>query len=206
MNLLNKKAAMFGLDARIALAIFGALSVISGAALFSAIQDSKATAILNEMQEVGKAWEQLYLDTGKSLDRRSADTAIHDHYVLKTMDFIEDPGTAGWKGPYMQLKDVGHENTAAFNDDTYTALGFFNDVIGTDTWGTNTTWCNDASDKCFLWSFRWFMPDDDMAIAIDKKIDKGDGSAAGNFRWEDYGAGLGWFYALKLTAIPNPYK
>ena len=38
LNLKNKKAAMFGLDARIALAIFGALSVISGAALYSAIQ------------------------------------------------------------------------------------------------------------------------------------------------------------------------
>jgi len=30
--MLNKKGAMFGLDARIALAIFGALSVASGAA------------------------------------------------------------------------------------------------------------------------------------------------------------------------------
>ncbi len=39
-----KKAAMFGLDARIALVIFGALSVISGAALYSAIQQAKTTA------------------------------------------------------------------------------------------------------------------------------------------------------------------
>tara|TARA_Y100001960_G_scaffold319101_1_gene389950 strand:- start:3597 stop:3728 length:132 start_codon:yes stop_codon:yes gene_type:complete len=42
MKILTKKAAMFGLDARIALAIFGALSVISGAVLYSAIQDAKA--------------------------------------------------------------------------------------------------------------------------------------------------------------------
>tara|TARA_Y100001960_G_scaffold323342_1_gene401616 strand:- start:381 stop:521 length:141 start_codon:yes stop_codon:yes gene_type:complete len=34
------KGAMFGLDARIALAIFGALSVISSAALYSAIQEA----------------------------------------------------------------------------------------------------------------------------------------------------------------------
>ena len=39
-----KKGAMFGLDARISLAIFGALSVISGAALYSAIQDSKSVS------------------------------------------------------------------------------------------------------------------------------------------------------------------
>lgn len=36
-----KKGAMFGLDARIALAIFGALSVISGAALYSAYKTQK---------------------------------------------------------------------------------------------------------------------------------------------------------------------
>ena len=38
--MLNKKGAMFGLDARMALAIFGALSVISGA--YYTLQFSKA--------------------------------------------------------------------------------------------------------------------------------------------------------------------
>ena len=51
-----KKGAMFGLDARIALAIFGALSVISGAALYSAIQDAQATAMIVRLNEVGKAF------------------------------------------------------------------------------------------------------------------------------------------------------
>lgn len=40
-----KKGAIFGLDARIALAILGALYVISGAALYSAIQESKTTKL-----------------------------------------------------------------------------------------------------------------------------------------------------------------
>lgn len=59
-----KKGAMFGLDARISLAIFGALSVISGAALYSAIQNSKATALYVQLSELGKAWESYYIDTG----------------------------------------------------------------------------------------------------------------------------------------------
>lgn len=42
---MKNKGAMFGLDARIALAIFGALSVISGAALYSAIQESSTVKI-----------------------------------------------------------------------------------------------------------------------------------------------------------------
>ena len=63
----KNKGAMFGLDVRIALAIFGALSVISGAALYSAIQDAEATAVLTELEEIGKAWEAYYLDTGETL-------------------------------------------------------------------------------------------------------------------------------------------
>ncbi len=44
------KGAMFGLDARIALAIFGALSVISGAALYSAIKQAKVTQVNQTLQ------------------------------------------------------------------------------------------------------------------------------------------------------------
>ena len=53
--MVNKKGGMFGLNARIALAIFGALSVISGAALYSAIQQSKAISVLTTAKEIGKA-------------------------------------------------------------------------------------------------------------------------------------------------------
>ncbi len=48
MFMLANRGAMFGLDARIALAIFGALSVISGAALYSAIKESRITSLLTE--------------------------------------------------------------------------------------------------------------------------------------------------------------
>jgi hypothetical protein len=51
---------MFGLDARIALAIFGALSVISGAALYSAIQDARVTAIVITYNRVFKIFIILY--------------------------------------------------------------------------------------------------------------------------------------------------
>ena len=60
----TKKGAMFGLYARIALAIFGALSVISGAALYSAIQDYKITATVAQFEEFAKATDAYLLDTG----------------------------------------------------------------------------------------------------------------------------------------------
>lgn len=55
-NLL-RKAAMFGLDARIALAIFGALSVISGAVLYSAIKQAKTEALRQYFVELIKVSE-----------------------------------------------------------------------------------------------------------------------------------------------------
>ena len=62
-----KKGAMFGIDARIALAIFGAISVISGAALYLAIQQSKVTVLVTELEELSKAVKAYVLDIGQDI-------------------------------------------------------------------------------------------------------------------------------------------
>tara|TARA_Y100001960_G_C14781327_1_gene886977 strand:+ start:6278 stop:6880 length:603 start_codon:yes stop_codon:yes gene_type:complete len=89
-----QKAAMFGLDARIALAIFGALSVISGAALYSAIQESKLVATYTGFQELIKAQEALYLDNG------TLQTST-DKTMFVPADLLADNNLAGWAGPYI---------------------------------------------------------------------------------------------------------
>lgn len=61
------KGAMFGLDARIALAIFGALSVISGASLYSAIQEAYVVSYNTQMKEVVKAIEHYRLSKGEDI-------------------------------------------------------------------------------------------------------------------------------------------
>ncbi|HAG52880.1 MAG TPA: hypothetical protein DCL21_03740 [Alphaproteobacteria bacterium] len=103
------KGAMFGLDARIALAIFGALSVISGAALYSAIQHAKVTAIATEITEVAKAVEQFMLDTGQDIPHiteadksKTSDLLYTDHLISSTVQ--------GWKGPYLAFTDTGSNN------------------------------------------------------------------------------------------------
>jgi hypothetical protein len=103
LKIFNNKGAMFGLDARIALAIFGALSIISGAALYSAIKDAKLTAYIADVQEMGKAWEQFYLDTGQTLPQRSTTDNTHPNfYQLKSSNLVENiDNIANWKGPYI---------------------------------------------------------------------------------------------------------
>jgi type II secretory pathway pseudopilin PulG len=90
------RAAMFGLDARIALAIFGALSVISGAALYSAIQQSKVTQVIVQHKEIEKALEAFLLDTGTDLPVSGIGIAAHAANLVEDTDSI-----AGWNGPYI---------------------------------------------------------------------------------------------------------
>ena len=89
-----KKGAMFGLDARIALAILGALSVISGAALYGAIQQSKVVAIVSELNEVSKAIEAFMLDTGVDIGKTGATNFYFGDLVNNSSSFD------GWNGPY----------------------------------------------------------------------------------------------------------
>jgi hypothetical protein len=96
----NKTGAMFGLDARIALAIFGALSVISGAALYSAIKQAKVTAVVTEFNEVVKAVEAYSLDTGQLMPVVANNIFNANELVTST--------AAGWKGPYISADIVNH--------------------------------------------------------------------------------------------------
>ena len=96
-----KKGAMFGLDARIALAIFGALSVISGAALYSAIQESKVTQFLAQHDEYAKAIEAYMLDTGVDLQTSgAAGVSTHAKSLITNHDSAD-----GWKGPYLAAEE-----------------------------------------------------------------------------------------------------
>jgi type II secretory pathway pseudopilin PulG len=92
-----KKAAMFGLDARIALAIFGALSVISGAALYSAIQESKLVSYIANMNELEKALTQYILDNGEDLPLANIHTYDAENLI------IERIASSNWNGPYINL-------------------------------------------------------------------------------------------------------
>lgn len=114
-----KKGAMFGLDARIALAIFGALSVISGAALYSAIQQSKVIALLTNLEEIGKAYQQYLLDTGQDLPAHTTTAS----YILDDAKELVSSNISGWQGPYLPytVNGVTHE----LNNPMYNKIAIF---------------------------------------------------------------------------------
>jgi len=100
----TNRGAMFGLDARIALAIFGALSVISGASLYSAIKQARSTQINQELQEIIKASEAYYLDNGSPIDNYS----VHETYTSDLLDNSRKNAKT-WKGPYLAGTKVDND-------------------------------------------------------------------------------------------------
>tara|TARA_Y100000590_G_C15445958_1_gene910763 strand:- start:42 stop:671 length:630 start_codon:yes stop_codon:yes gene_type:complete len=206
LYLLNKKGSMFGLDARIALAIFGALSVISGASLYFAIQESKAVSLLAQMNEVGKAWEQYYLDTGENLPKYGSDNSKKDFYELLTSNLVKDKGINNWKGPYLPYKAndsydhvLDHSiyryiiiRTLSYDDSWGGALG---------PWDINNTCL--SGKNCSLDVMIDGQTDDSLANIIDLKVDSGDGASDGNFRWWLSGDSY-YRYHLNYASIKNP--
>ncbi len=87
-HFLGQSGAMFGLDARIALAIFGLLSVVAGVAAINIFSQAGVTALNTELQNMKKAYTEFHLATGE--------------HTLKFTDLINnDGGYQGWNGPYI---------------------------------------------------------------------------------------------------------
>jgi len=158
------KGAMFGLDARIALAIFGALSVISGAALYNAIQEAKVVAILTEADNVAKAVEQYYLDTGV-LPPFSASNSAQN---LSAKALITKPsGVTNWNGPYIDLEPHAINDFLVIKEYGQIGLPFRTSgdwiAVGDDT-------CKQSSTSCYIYIEIESIPMN-IKKAIEKKLD-----------------------------------
>jgi type II secretory pathway pseudopilin PulG len=193
----TKRGAMFGLDARIALAIFGALSVISGAALYSAIQESKTTAILTEMQEVAKAVEQYMLDTGVDPELIKNLTPAHIEDLV-----VEPSGVKGWKGPYLPFDVLNYDTLNSGKYHIYLRIVSNNDWSHPSNNGTADYCISNLGDPCYIWVL-YRNPDGSnftksLLDSIDLKVDGSVDYTKGNVRISSN--------EIYLKAVPTLYK
>ena len=96
---------MFGLDARIALAIFAVIAVVAGTAIVISMDSTRAKALAQELSETGKAIESICYDLRADLypsliqpSPKNAFTALFDSSVLKDTDNLRGK----WLGPYIR--------------------------------------------------------------------------------------------------------
>jgi hypothetical protein len=176
-----KKGAMFGLDARIALAIFGALSVISGAALYSAIEQSKVTSIIAQMDELEKSLAAFMLDTGQDLPIFASTTSNLEDLITSSID--------GWKGPYSSLSPITGSEFAfgnVFENGDTVHMQQCKEPIG-NVVSVSCGGC-DGSNTCYNW-LKMGSLSNELANKLDIAIDGQAGADSGKFRinWSDAG-------------------
>ena len=197
MKLVNKlqSAAMFGLDARIALAIFGALSVITGIVLYNVIQDVKVTATITDLEEIGKAYDAYLLDTGTQIP-------IIDLRFLDVQELLVS-NKLGWKGPYLTYEIVSNN---VLKSSSYVKVHIFYRP-GTD-WGTSMNGTPNIAlpascdtSPCYIWPTVYI--ETELAKKIDKKVDGVLNGKSGNVRL-NCGVDLCYVYYKYAPAIIQP--
>ncbi|PPR08554.1 MAG: hypothetical protein CFH44_00945 [Proteobacteria bacterium] len=203
-----KKGAMFGLDARIALAIFGALSVISGAALYSAIQNAKITRIEATFNELSKAMESYFLDTGSWFSKTL------NYYNIGNISNNYD-SALGWKGPYWpgtSSANTGLEipqlTGSKSTDLSYSALSARSSVSwGSDMSSISRQSCSSRED-CYVYIYKYTMNANEYSDIralydlLDSNVDNNDGPGDGKVRASYSGSGNNFTFYYRLMPLP----
>lgn len=102
----SQSGALFGLDARIALAVFSILAVVAGVAVVANFSDTKAKSLGTELTETGQAIELLQSDLKTDVFRalsqpsgKNAFQALYDNQVIREDNNLR----AMWNGPYIKF-------------------------------------------------------------------------------------------------------
>jgi len=187
-----QKGAMFGLDARIALAIFGALSVISGAALYSAIQNSKVTVVVADLTELAKAVEAYVLDTG-------SDVLVHAGDQAKIILLVDNTESiANWNGPYISGYSANAGTPNALPSSKYTGVHLLN--FRYHNAGSTRAQCS-AGNICYAWIHITGIPTG-LVKDIDTYFDGSYDLTSGRLQGSDYSSIVAGTHALSLKVMP----
>lgn len=105
-TLISQRGALFGLDARIALAIFSILSVVAGAALVVSMDSTRAKSLASELVENGQALESYHHDLKTDIfltlttpSGKNAFQSLFDNNVISEDNNLR----ARWNGPYVKV-------------------------------------------------------------------------------------------------------
>ncbi|MFZ2587402.1 MAG: hypothetical protein WAZ18_04715 [Alphaproteobacteria bacterium] len=106
-----QQGALFGLDARIAMAVFGVLTLIAGATIINNMDSSRAKSLASELSEMGKAVEAIHTDLKTDLfdalenpSEKNAFAALFDNLAVADRDRLRGK----WLGPYITFTSAVH--------------------------------------------------------------------------------------------------
>jgi hypothetical protein len=167
LNSLNRRGAMFGLDARVALLIFAGLAIITGAMIYKVATQTRYTAVAAELSNVSKAFGEYVLDVGAA--------------PVKIEELISSTAP-GWNGPYLPYADTAGNNTVVIKigGKAVTFRLFYYPDVPADAEDMDVL-C--TADNCWGWlSIGGY--DQSFIKPLDRLIDGVDDPSEGNLRYE----------------------
>lgn len=170
----SQKGAMFGIDGRIAIAIFGSLSLVAGTFGVLNIQRINAQGFADEMVKTASAVENMTRDLKGDIYRfLTTANAQNAYQALYDVTELQSSGNARslWNGPYIDKET-----------DTHRIYG----DIRLEKFEANRTDSCAGSDICYLW-LTYSTVSASMAEALDTVIDGGEETtprSEGRLQWE----------------------
>jgi hypothetical protein len=107
----SQRGALFGLDARIAMAVFAVLTLVAGAAVLGNLDSSRAKSLAAEVADVGRAVEGIHADLKTDIflaldepSEKNAFVALYDNLVVTERNNLR----GRWLGPYVNFTSAQH--------------------------------------------------------------------------------------------------
>ncbi|MBI1362801.1 MAG: hypothetical protein GC134_02360 [Proteobacteria bacterium] len=166
----KQRGALFGIDARISMAIFGALSIVLGYTAFGKITSSREAALYKELQEIDYAIRQYQSDmgtfpmftiNGATFSPGVVVNATRSYNALwSTTNNVAAAFIPKWNGPYL--------NTDTDNHPIY---GTYSVIYATGTRGICT-----STNTCYAWVSLTNVPAE-VWSAVNRYVDEDNGAS-----------------------------
>lgn len=160
--LLNQqRGALFGIDARLMLAIFSGLTVVAGASVGGILSSSKVTGLSKDINTYRNAVESIQHDLGNNIHSITSSSASKNFIALFELDntYLDTPRQKKWLGPYIEPHNI---------DSGKAQHRFFGDIGLIFKEHDGTTNCATTNrNPCFYW-----LTITDVPLAITEKYNE----------------------------------
>lgn len=125
-KIFNEKGAIFGIDARVSIAIFTTLSVTAGYFALGKIEKIRNASIMKEAAAIENAIKQMQTDMGVFYPQSIAENnGTDDFKALWDISYVNSRFQRLWNGPYLTEENTNHSilgtySIAYYRDDMST--------------------------------------------------------------------------------------
>lgn len=176
----NQRGALFGIDARIMLAIFSGLAVVTGVSMGGILTGSKATGVIKDAETIQNAVAAIQQDFGAPIHNLSGVNSTKDLISLFKMDatYLDTERQKNWLGPYIDAMPI---------DSNFVQNRFFG-PMALEVKKRDRGTCSTAnSSPCYYWLRIGKVPLE-IAGKVDEQIDGSKNAATGKVQVQTIGS------------------